>query len=464
MQSLFPPRKCDLLMPKVQTSCPRCKSPVIADLEQLLDVSVDPSVKQRLLSGQVNVIHCPTCGFEGMVSAPLVYHDPEKELLLTYFPPDLGLSVNDQERLIGPLINQITNRLPLEKRKAYLLRPQTMLTFQTLIERILEADGYTREVLENQQKRFELIRRLLGIVDPEERKSVMQQEEGLIDADFFLMLSQITEAMLAQGDERTARVLAALQQEALNNTKAGQEIKNQTQEVQELLQKLQQASRQGLTREKLLDLMLEAKSEAGLTALVGLVRNGLDYEFFQILSERIETSQDSAEKARLENLRAKLLEYARQVDEQIQRHYEQSRQLVQRIAAAPNIEQAVEENLETIDEFFFKALEEELEQARKSADLDRISRLQRIRTHLEKLSAPPPEVAFLEELLSLSSYEERQKKMKEKSDLVTANFLQLVGGLIAQSEKQNQPPEFLSALREINRIALRMTMMANLNQ
>lgn len=54
--------------------------------------------------------------------------------------------------------------------------------------------------------------------------------------------------------------------------------------------------------------------------------------------------------------------------------------------------------------------------------------------------------------------------MQEKSDLVTADFLQLVGGLIAQSEKQNQPPEFLSALREINRIALRMTMMANLNQ
>lgn len=76
------------------------------------------------------------------------------------------------------------------------------------------------------------------------------------------------------------------------------------------------------------------------------------------------------------------------MDEQIQRHYEQSRQLVQRIATSPNIEQTVEENLETIDEFFFKALEEELEQARKSADLDRISRLQRIRAHLEKLSAP----------------------------------------------------------------------------
>ncbi|WP_299024534.1 CpXC domain-containing protein [uncultured Thermanaerothrix sp.] len=451
-------------MPKVQTSCPRCKSPVIADLEQLLDVSVDPSVKQRLLSGQVNVIHCPTCGFEGMVSAPLVYHDPEKELLLTYFPPELGLSVNDQERLIGPLINQITNRLPLEKRKAYLLRPQTMLTFQTLIERILEADGITREVLENQQKRFDLIQRLVGTASPEDRKALMQQNEGLIDADFFLMLSQITEAMLAQGDERTARVLAALQQEALNNTKTGLEIKNQTQEVQDILQKLQQAGRQGLTREKLLDLMLEARSEAALTALVGLVHNGLDYEFFQALTERIETAQEETEKERLQALRTKLLEYARQIDEQIQRRYEQSRRLVQQIASAPNIEQTVEESLEAIDEFFLKALDEELEQARKSADLNRISRLQRIRAHLEKLSAPPPEVAFLEELLRLPSYQERQKKMQEHAELVTGEFLQLVSGLIAQGEKQSQPPELLSTLREINRIALRMTMMANLNQ
>jgi len=450
-------------MPKIQTTCPRCKAPVIAEVEQLLDVSQDPSVKQRLLSGQLNRMQCPACGFEGMVSAPLVYHDPEKELLLTYFPPELGLSVNDQERLIGPFINQITNRLPLEKRKAYLLRPQTMLTFQTMLERILEADGITREMLEQQQRRFDLIQRLLSTPKPEDRQALMQQEEALIDANFFIMLSQITEAMLAQGDERTARVLAALQKELLDHTQVGREIKSQTQEVQEIIQELQRLSRQGLTREALLDLMLSAKSDAALTALVGLVRGALDYEFFRILTERIESTQDQAERTRLEALRTKLLEYARQIEEETKRHLEESRQLLQRIANAPSIEQALEENLEAIDEFFLKALEEELGQARKAADLERISRLQRINAHIEKLTAPPPEVAFLEQLVNLPSYEERQKLMQEKAEMVTPEFIQMLSGLIAQGEGQ-QPPELLNKLREINRIALRMNMMANLNK
>ena len=125
-------------MAKVQTSCPRCKSPVAAEVEQVFDLNHDPQAKQRLLSGQVNVIHCPNCGYDGMVGTPVIYHDPEKELLLTFFPSEMGLPLNEQERMIGPLINQVVNRLPLEKRKAYLLRPQSMLTFQTIIETILE--------------------------------------------------------------------------------------------------------------------------------------------------------------------------------------------------------------------------------------------------------------------------------------------------------------------------------------
>ncbi|NMC52308.1 MAG: hypothetical protein GYA48_01545, partial [Chloroflexi bacterium] len=126
-------------MAKTSVACPRCRQPVIADIEQLFDMGTDPQAKQKLLSGMFNVIQCPSCGYTGQTPRPLVYHDPQKELLLTYFPPELGLPVNEQERLIGPLINQVVNSLPLEKRKAYLLRPQSMFTFETLIEKVLEA-------------------------------------------------------------------------------------------------------------------------------------------------------------------------------------------------------------------------------------------------------------------------------------------------------------------------------------
>jgi hypothetical protein len=59
------------------------------------------------------------------------------------------MPVNEQERMIGPLITQVTNRLAPEKRKGYLLRPQSFFTYQSLIERILGADGITPEMIES---------------------------------------------------------------------------------------------------------------------------------------------------------------------------------------------------------------------------------------------------------------------------------------------------------------------------
>ncbi|MCK4692781.1 MAG: CpXC domain-containing protein, partial [Anaerolineales bacterium] len=107
-----------------QIQCPSCKSPIQAPLEQLIDVGDDASAKARLLSGSLNRVQCPACGFEGQISSPLVYHDPEHELLLTYFPIELNVPKNEQERIIGKIINQAVNRLPPEKKKGYLFQPQ----------------------------------------------------------------------------------------------------------------------------------------------------------------------------------------------------------------------------------------------------------------------------------------------------------------------------------------------------
>ena len=119
-------------MPRIQTLCPRCRQPIVAEVQQLFDMTTDPTAKQKLLNHGTNTARCQACGYEGLMATPVVYHDPEKELLLTYFPPELGLPVNAQEKQIGPLINQVVNALPAEKRKGYLFSPQTMFTYQTL--------------------------------------------------------------------------------------------------------------------------------------------------------------------------------------------------------------------------------------------------------------------------------------------------------------------------------------------
>src|SRR5512136_3498137 len=161
-------------MPQTQIACPRCKQMITANVEQLFDVSSDPGAKQRLLGGVSNVARCPYCGYEGRLATPIVYHDADKELLLTYFPPELGMPVNEQEKLVGPLITQVTNRLTPEKRKAYLLRPQSFLTYQSLIERILVADGITPEMIQAQKKRVSLVERLLSASSTEARTEIMK--------------------------------------------------------------------------------------------------------------------------------------------------------------------------------------------------------------------------------------------------------------------------------------------------
>jgi len=447
-------------MAKVFTPCPRCKTPVTADVEQIFDLNQDPQAKQRLLSGQVNVIHCPNCGYDGMVGTPIVYHDPDKELLLTYFPAEMGLPVNEQERLIGPLINQVVNKLPLEKRKAYILRPQSMLTFQTMIERILEGDGISREMIDDQQKRLALLQRLLSIQTAESRLEVIKQEESLIDESFFSMFARLMEATMAQGDERSARALAAVQQELVENTAVGKKIQDQSREAQDVIKTLQDASKDGLTREKLVDIFIQAAdSDVQLTTLVSVVRTGLDYTFFQLLTDKINTFEGD-QKAKLEAMRGKVLGWVKEVDDQRQLQVQQTRKLLDAILASPNPGDATREHLAEVDETFIQLVEQDLKSARAAADLIRISQLQKINAVIEEASAPPPEVALIEQLLDLKSYEERMKLMESKAEMITPEFTQMLSGLIAQSEAQKQPEELISNLKEINRIAVRITMMA----
>ncbi|MHB8819574.1 MAG: CpXC domain-containing protein, partial [Bellilinea sp.] len=406
-------------MAKVQTSCPRCKTPVAVDVEQVFDLNADPQAKQRLLSGQVNVIHCPNCGYDGMLGTPIIYHDPEKEFLFTFVPSEMGLAVNEQERLIGPLINQVVNRLPLEKRKAYILRPQTMLTFQTMVEKILEGDGISRQMIDDQQKRLALLQRLLSIPTAESRLEVIKQEESLINEDFFNMFARLMEATLAQGDEHSAQALTSLQQELVENTTVGHKIQEQSREAQDVIKVLQDASKDGLTREKLVDIFVDAAdSDIKLSTITSLVRAGMDYTFFQLLTERIDASPDD-KKPGLEAMREKLLGYIQELDNQRQLQMGQTRKLLDAILASPNPQEALKENFAHVDEYFVELVEQELANARAAADLNRSANLQKIKTVLEEASAPPPELAFIEQLLELENYDQRLELMQSKVELIT---------------------------------------------
>jgi hypothetical protein len=434
----------------------------MADVQQLFDMNADPKAKQRFLSGNYNIVHCQNCGYEGSLSTPLVYHDPDKELLLTYFPPEMGLPVNEQEKLIGPIINQVLNRLPPEKRKAYFFRPQTMLSQQQMIERVLETDGITREMIQAQQQRLNLLQRLFS-TSPESRAGIIHQEEALIDESFFSMLSRLIEASLSQGDQQSGRILSELQEELLSQTKFGQVLQSQANEAEEAVKSLQEASQKGLTREALLDLIITAPNEIRMSTLVTMARSGMDYSFFQILTDRIDLAQ-AEEKEKLTALREKLLEMVQEIDQVVDQQRSQAQELLEQILHAQDIAVAIQQNANGITELFIETLKAELQVARQKNDSERLAKLQSVVDTLQQLSAPPPEIELAQELVGAASEADRRRMLEEHAADITPEFLQMLSGLASQSENQSQPPDVINAFKETYRAALRFSMETNMKK
>ncbi|MDD5369436.1 MAG: CpXC domain-containing protein [Anaerolineaceae bacterium] len=453
-------------MPPTRTFCPRCKQPITAEINQLFDVNLDPEAKQRLLSGSFNIARCPNCGFEGPISSPIVYHDPNKELLLTYFPPDLGLPVNEQERMIGPLIRQAVDRLPNEKRKGYLLRPQSMLTMQTMIERILEADGITKDMIQAQQQRLSLLQRLMAAA-PDTRLEMVNQEGEFMDESFFALLSRLIEASLASNDEKSANQLMEVQNQVLPLTPVGKRLQRQAEETQAAAKSLQEASQKGLTRESLLTLIIAAPNEDRLQALVGMARGGIDYQFFQLLTERIDRAKGE-EKKKLGTLREQLTQITQQIDAEVKIQVDGARKLIEALVKTDAIEQNIQRVMPAVNDLFIEVLRTEIDQARQKNDQPRLQKLEQIAKVIQTVSAPPPGVALIEELIGAKTEQEREKMLDHHRDEITPEFLDTFNNLIMQIEGQPSPSNDDKALVEqiqsAYRAALRFSMQTNLKK
>ena len=445
-------------MVKTRMTCPNCHQPIMADIEQLFDVGKNPSAKQLLLSGAINVAQCPNCGYSGSLATPFIYHDPDKELLLTFVPPEIGLPRNDQERLIGSLINQVVAGLPQEKRKAYLLQPKQALTMQGLIESILEADGITHEMIQAQQLRLKLIERLVNASD-DVIEELAKQENQNIDSEFFSILRRLIDASLMAGDQDSAQQLTQLQQKLLSLTTFGQELQDQAKEVEAALSDLQKAG-QGLTREKLLEFVVSAPNETRLKAYISFARPLMDYSFFQILSERIDRARGDG-RARLASLREYLLNWTQEVDRQVEARARQSRDLLQQVLQAEDVGEATEAVLPAIDEYFLQELNQAQEAARKQGDLEQLGKIQNVMDVIQQANSAPPEIALIEELLDAPDDASMRQKLEEHMEEITPDFLSVLANIAGQIDSSGDQ-ELKSKIRSLNRIALRVSMEKNL--
>jgi len=438
----------------------------MADVEQIFDVGQDPTAKNKLLGGQANVASCPNCGFNGALSTPFVYHDPSKELLLTFVPPELNLPRDEQERVIGGLINQVVDALPAEQRKGYLFSPQAALTLQGLIERILEEDGVSKEMIDSQQKRVNLIQRLAGITDEEALALVAQEEDADIDEEFFSLLSTLIQMSASQGDQAGAQQLSDLQQKLLPITTKGKELQERSQEVEKIMKKLQDAG-EGLTREKLLEFVLEAETELQVEVYANLARPGMDYQFFQQLSDKIDHAEGD-EKDRLTTLRERLLNVTQQIDSQIQERVSMARKNVEILLdVEQNLPETIMQNIQAIDDYFLQAASMMMQEAQEAEDEEQLTKLQHLMAVVQDIvqtASLGPEGILLEALLEGGTPEERKEIMEENKERITPEFIESVTKFMMQLEGSGdeKAKEMLEQVRMVYREALRFSMKSNM--
>jgi hypothetical protein len=453
-------------MPQTQIACPRCRQMITANIEQLFDVTQDPQAKQRLLGGVSNMARCPHCGYQGRLATPIVYHDNDKELLLTFFPPELNMPLNEQERLIGPLIKQVTDRLPPEKRKGYLLKPIPNLTYESMIQTILSKDGITPEMLKEQQDRVQVIERLLQASTKDVRSELIKQNINLFDEQFFALFSRLAQSAAGSGQEPVARAMVDLQNQLLEETDFGRNLKESVGELEAATKSLQEVG-QGLTREKLLEFVLQSPNDARIRAYATIARGGMDYQFFQLLSERIDKASED-EKARLESIREKLLDFTNEIDKQMEARYKQAQEFVESLLAQEDVVKAVRDNLNNFTQDAVDVVNQMLRQASEKNDYTRMGKLQKMVEILREVSTPP-EVAFIEQLLDAPDDATLEQMLDANKDLLNDQFMEALIGLVAQvdqaSEQGNPEAQALSEkISKVYKTALKYSMQRNMGE
>lgn len=448
-------------MPSVRTqvSCPQCRTPVQATLEQIFDVAQDPSAKQRFMSGRFNTINCPNCRYQGQVASPLLYHDPDRELLMTFVPMELGLPQMEQERLIGRMMNEVINKLPQEKRKGYLLSPKPAFTLQGMIERVLEGEGITKEMLEAQRGKVQLLQSLLSAPEAE-WPLLMQQNDANIDASLFQLLSSSAEATAAGGNQAGAEKMMALQSALIQHSTFGAQLRKRQEVLQDVARELQALGEQ-LTPDKLLALVTKSEADDRLAAYVSYARPAMDYAFFEALTRRIDKAQGE-DKERLTRTREKLLTLTAQVDQATQARMAEASELLQKILQSPDSGRAIAENLQRIDDTFLSVLSLNVEAAERANRKDVVERLTRLNDEIMAVmqAAAPPELQFINDLLQMESDEAAEAGLKAQAAQITPELVEAMA-YVGDSLRQNGQASTAERLERLRAAAVGELMKAN---
>jgi hypothetical protein len=382
---------------------------VPAQVRTVLDTQSDPQGKSLLIAGRLNAFQCPNCGFINQVLTPLLYHDAAKQLLIAFIPMEVSMqSGRSEEKIIGDLLNELTRSLPKEQFRSYMFNPKRALTIQGLIEQVMEADGVTKDMLELQKKRVELIQALLAVSSEEELDQLIQQHDSEIDLQFFQTLSLMTQRVAQDGRQDIAAGLVSVQEVLLERSTYGQQIAAQKDQQEQLVREVAEAINNLGTQATRADLIRLAVSFADddekLQALVGLVRGAFDYRFFLEFTQAIGQAP-AADRDRMAAVRDRIQSLTETMDEQAKASLQETAQFLQMLLNSPQQDQMIEENIDLIDNSFMAILNANLQEAQRRGDTQTFGVLEALYRKVVDIlqSRMSPELRFINDLLSAES-------------------------------------------------------------
>ena len=439
-----------------QISCPNCGTNYTAEVHQVIDVGRNPELKAALLSGQLNVAVCPSCGTAGQLASAMLYHDPENELFMVYVPQELNLDQVEREKYIGQLTREVVDSTPPEQRRYYMFQPMTMLTMQSFLEKVLETEGITKEMIERQQKQAELLNTLIT-ADKDVADYLLKERASEIDEVFFAMLRQYIEVASQTNDNKQLVPLINLQAKLMTETEVGRRLEKQ----QIALHALNRAAKaaDGLTPAILLEHILKNQQDPEIVAALAQVGlPAMSYEFFTGLTNEIERQQlagneEAAE--RLSMMRTDLLEMQEDAQEQTRQVLGAAQETLEAILSAEDIKLALNANMESLDDAFMYVLAAEIARAQETNDAARLEKLNSLRDLLveEAESQTPPEVRFLNKLVRAETAEEMEQVADDNLGLLSPDLVAVIDALQDQAQSTGQQ-ELLDRLSAVKRLLL----------
>lgn len=375
---------------------------------QVIDVGRDPALKQALLSGRLQNL-----------SAPFMYHDPAKQLAFILMPMELGMRDMDQQRVIGQLTQSVMRGLPEDAPRGYLLQPKMFFSFQSLVEGILQADGITPEMLQEQQARADLIRNWMRMNDEASLRSAVRENDAKVDANLFELLNASIDANLEAGREQSAQGLAGLQQVLIEETTYGKKMGARMAAIE--------AFRKDPTREALIEQLVTAPDQETREALVAMGRQLIDYLFFQMLTQRVDAAVGD-DKQKLVDLRKEVQDTRDKLDEASRAFMEQKATLINTILTSAKPEEVARQHEEEIDEVFVSLLQANMQDAQQRGDKELLTALMNVYQIAMRMMTErqPPELQMINALLTAKYPEETKKLLEEMSKSIDDRFIPIM--------------------------------------